>query len=94
MLSSNPFLELQDATCQLSITLSLRYYFSTSTKLERIVAFLDQATNQTKSEGVFRQACGDRTWSEVIPKERSLRVSIHIFYPFSYIIKLCFEARG
>ena len=34
-------------------------------------------------------------WGRVeIPKEGSLSVSIHIFYPFSYIIMLFFGAGG
>lgn len=52
---------------------------------------------KTKSvpQSVLLMECrGGRMESEVIPNVRSSRVSIHIFYPLSYITKLCFVARG
>lgn len=52
MLSSNPAV---DDTFSEILLLNVH---RKKTRLERVVTFLDQATNQTKSEGVFRQACG------------------------------------
>lgn len=53
--------------------------------------------NGPSQRGVKRGGWGllrNRRWSEVIPKVGSFSVFIHIFYPLSYIIMLCLEARG
>ena len=63
-------------------------------RLELSETFLTRSKTKPKVRGVSDKREGQRTWSEVIPNVRSFSVSIHIFYPFSYIIKLCFEARG